>query len=137
MKNALLLLFSFTVALAILLFFDVETLFLAALLLSLIAIKKERRALNTILALWFALSVAPASKIELENLTLLSNGFLIQAVVSLLLFLYFNTKKPSLIGRLHQKNNPAATVSSAVLAGFAAGISSALLWQAISSLALL
>ncbi len=117
---------------AILLYFDASTLFLGAILLSIIAIKKPDRSelIAKITGVWFALSVAPAFNVPLEEITHFSNGFIIQGLLSFLFFLYFFTKKPSIIGKIYKeaKVGVGVTVSSAI-SGFTAGIVSSLLWQ--------
>ena len=125
---------------ALLLFLDASTLFLAALLLAILTTKltKNEDVVQQISGLWFALSVAPASKISLEKVTEFSNGFAVMCVLSFVLFLYFYTKKPSVIARLYNnQTSKFSKVLSAIVAGFAAGIMSAILWQAYLKLAAL
>ena len=130
------LIFSTTVALflavAILLYLDASTLFLAALLLAVIAIKTLNRGdfLDKLIGIWFALSVAPAVGVNIDEIANFNNGFVIQSLMSFVFFLYFYATKPSIIQRLHKsaKVGVGAIVSSAI-AGFAAGILSAVFWQ--------
>lgn len=120
-------------ALGILIYLDASTLFLAALLLSVISIKTQNRGdfLDKISGLWFALSVAPATGVEIEKIGNFENGFLAQALFSSAFFLYFYIKKPSIIQRLQKsKNANAGLVLSSAIAGFAAGILSGVFWQA-------
>ena len=118
---------------AILIYLDGSTLFLAAILLSIIAIKTTTKSelIAKITGVWFALSVAPAVGVTIEEILNLNNGFLIQSSLSFLFFIYFFTKKPSIIGKIQReaKVGVGVTISSAI-SGFAAGILSAALWQA-------
>jgi len=112
----------------ILLFLDINTLFLAALLLSVILFKTQKEQFSTIVAVWFALSVAPAYGVVPSEIFTLANGFLLQTLASVLFFIIFNIKKPSLIGRLYN-NAKNGVLLSHILSGFAGGIVSAALWQ--------
>lgn len=78
----------------------------------------------------FALSVAPAKGVALIDMGDIENGFVVQILLSVVAFLYFYLQKPSIIGRLYTAQNlPAGVVLSSTIAGFAAGITSAALWQ--------
>ena len=80
--------------------------------------------------MWFALSVAPAITINFSELGMWENGFLIQSLLSFLLFRYFDITKPSIIGRIDRETKGGlGVVGDDVIAGFVAGILSALLWQ--------
>lgn len=119
-------------SLAIFLYVGATTLFLAALLLAVLAFKSQRSdgVLERVSAVMFALSVAPAKGVAFEQLSDFGNGFLVQIVMSVVAFLLFYTQKPSIIGKLHSSQNiRAGVVLSSTIAGFAAGISSAALWQ--------
>jgi phosphatidylglycerophosphatase A len=115
----------------ILLFLGENTLFLAALLLAVLSIKSTKADLDKMVGIWFSLSVAPAFGVSLNELLFLNNGFILQALVSFIMFLVFYSAKPSVIGRLYQnsKGNMGIMLSG-ILCGFAAGIVSAFLWQA-------
>ena len=114
----------------ILLYLDESTLFLAALFLAVITFKSLKNDLDKIFGLWFSLSVAPAFGISPDALLLFENGFLVQASLSFILFIYLYAKKPSIIGRLYtnSKGNIGIILSS-IVCGFTAGILSSLLWQ--------
>lgn len=128
---------------AVLLFFDVQTLFLAAILLSVIGIREinkyeaksgihddKRIVIDELAGMWFALSVAPAMSINMGEIADFQNGFLIQSLLSFALFRYFDIKKPSIIGRLDREaKGGIGVMADDIVAGFAAGIVSALLWQ--------
>lgn len=128
---------------AVLLFFDVQTLFLAAILISVIGIREinkyeaqsgihddKRIVIDELAGMWFALSVAPAMSINMGEIADFQNGFLIQSLLSFALFRYFDIKKPSIIGRLDREaKGGVGVMADDIVAGFAAGIVSALLWQ--------
>lgn len=129
----------------ILIAFDAQTLFLASLLVSVIAIKSidkyeetsgihddKRIVIDELAGMWFALSVAPAMSISLSEVGMWENGFLIQSLLSFILFRYFDITKPSIIGRIDRDmKGGLGVVGDDVIAGFVAGILSALLWQVI------
>ncbi|MCX6076547.1 MAG: phosphatidylglycerophosphatase A [Campylobacterales bacterium] len=127
----------------VLIAFDAQTLFLASLLVTVIAIKAidkyekisgihddKRIVIDELAGMWFALSVAPAITINLGELGIWGNGFLIQSFLSFLLFRYFDITKPSIIGRIDREmKGGLGVVGDDVIAGFVAGILSAALWQ--------
>ncbi|MDO8454758.1 MAG: phosphatidylglycerophosphatase A [Sulfurimonas sp.] len=127
----------------ILIAFDAQTLFMASLLISVIAIKSidkyekisgihddKRIVIDELAGMWFALSVAPAITINFSELSMWENGFFIQSLLSFLLFRYFDITKPSIIGRIDRETKGGlGVVGDDVIAGFVAGILSALLWQ--------
>lgn len=129
----------------ILIAFDAQTLFLASLLVSVIAIKSinkyeeksgihddKRIVIDELVGMWFALSVAPAITINFSELGMWENGFLIQSILSFLLFRYFDITKPSIIGRIDRETKGGlGVVGDDVIAGFVAGILSAIIWQGI------
>jgi len=128
---------------AVLLFFDVQTLFLAAVLFSVVGIREinkyeaqsgihddKRIVIDELAGMWFALSVAPAMSVNMGEIADFQNGFLIQSLLSFALFRYFDIKKPSIIGRLDREaKGGVGVMADDIVAGFAAGIVSALLWQ--------
>jgi phosphatidylglycerophosphatase A len=134
---------SLPLGILILLYFDETTLFLAATLISIIAIKvineyeeesgnhdDQRIVIDELAGLWFALSIAPATTIDPSTLFDWHNGFLIQALLSFALFRYFDITKPSIIGRLDREaKGGVGVMGDDIVAGFAAGISAAALWQ--------
>jgi phosphatidylglycerophosphatase A len=132
---------SWFLALPILIFFDSFTLFLASMFVTLLGIDiinkyeqngglhdDKRIVIDELAGVWIALSIAPAfGTYEIFDI---KNGFLIQAILSLLLFRYFDIKKPSIIGRIDREAKGGVGVMlDDVIAGFAAGITSALIWQ--------
>ncbi|MDQ7045175.1 MAG: phosphatidylglycerophosphatase A [Sulfurimonas sp.] len=135
---------SLPLGMLILIYLDAQTLFLATALISVIAIKSinkyeektgihddKRIVIDELAGMWFALSVAPAITIGIDELTILSNGFLIQSALSFALFRYFDIAKPSIIGRIDREvKGGIGVMGDDIIAGFAAGISSALIWQA-------
>lgn len=134
---------SLPLGMLILIYFGASTLFLAALLISVIAIKainnyetssgthdNQQIVIDELAGMWFALSVAPAMQVGFDQVLSLENGFLIQAVLSFVLFRYFDITKPSIIGRIDREaKGGVGVMGDDIIAGFAAGISSALLWQ--------
>lgn len=134
---------SLPLGMAILIYFDATTLFLATLLISLIAIKginkyeeesgnhdDQRIVIDELAGMWFALSVAPATSVAFGDIMHLENGFFIQSLLSFVLFRYFDITKPSIIGRLDREaKGGVGVMGDDIVAGFAAGISSAALWQ--------
>ncbi len=122
--------------------FDNYTLFLAAIVITLMGIESvnkyeersgihddKRIVIDELTGMWIALSIAPS--FATDDMLDLSNGFLIQSILSFLLFRYFDITKPSIIGRLDREAKGGVGVMlDDVIAGFTAGISSAVLWQA-------
>lgn len=142
-RLALSTLLSLISGIGLLIYMDEGTLFLSALLLSVLAIKNinskvdsdsnfdtHNLFISSFIGLWFALSIAPAFSIKLEEITILTNGFLIQALLSFVFFIIFYVTKISIIGRIESgvKGGVGIVVSS-LISGAAAGISSASLWQ--------
>ncbi|MBN2782484.1 MAG: phosphatidylglycerophosphatase A [Campylobacterales bacterium] len=133
---------------AVLINFDAYTLFLASVLISIIAIKEINKyeektgihddksiVIDELAGMWFALSVAPAITIASNEISTLSNGFLIQSILSFALFRYFDIKKPSIIGRIDKEaKGGVGVMGDDIIAGFAAGILSSAIWQGIVSL---
>jgi len=139
---------SLPLGMLILIYFDAYTLFLATLLISIIAIKEINRyeertgthddksiVIDELAGMWFALSVAPAISIGMNEVTTLENGFLIQSLLSFVLFRYFDIAKPSIIGRIDREaKGGIGVMGDDIIAGFAAGILSAALWQGYLSI---
>ncbi len=127
----------------ILITLEAQTLFLAAILISLIAIKSinkyeeqtgihddKRVVIDELAGMWFALSVAPAMSIDFNQISTFENGFLIQSILSFILFRYFDIKKPSIIGRIDKKvSGGIGVMGDDIIAGFSAGILSSAIWQ--------
>jgi len=139
---------SLPLGMLILIYFDAQTLFLATTLISLVAIKSinmyesttgihddKRIVIDELAGMWFALSVAPAISIQFHELMQWENGFLIQSFLSFALFRYFDIAKPSVIGRIDREaKGGLGVMGDDIVAGFAAGITSALIWQGIISI---
>ncbi len=139
---------SLPLGMLILIYFDAQTLFLATLLISIIAIKEinryeekssihddKRIVIDELAGMWFALSVAPAISININELSIWENGFLIQSALSFVLFRYFDISKPSIIGRIDREaKGGVGVMGDDIIAGFAAGIVSSLIWQGILQL---
>jgi len=134
---------SLPLGMLILIYFDAYTLFLATALVSIIAIKEINRyeertgthddksiVIDELAGMWFALSVAPAISVSMGEVTTLSNGFLIQSILSFALFRYFDIAKPSIIGRIDREaKGGIGVMGDDIIAGFTAGITSSLIWQ--------
>jgi phosphatidylglycerophosphatase A len=136
---------SLPLGMLILIYFGAETLFMATVLITAIAIKEinkyeqrsgihddKRIVIDELAGMWFALSVAPAVGVGLDEITNIENGFLIQSLLSFALFRYFDITKPSIIGRLDREaKGGVGVMGDDIVAGFAAGILSAVIWQLI------
>ena len=134
---------SLPLGMLILIYFNAYTLFLATLLISIIAIKEINRyeektgthddksiVIDELAGMWFALSVAPAISVGINEVAILENGFLIQSLLSFVLFRYFDISKPSIIGRIDREaKGGIGVMGDDIIAGFAAGILSAAIWQ--------
>lgn len=132
----------------VLIFFDTSTLFLASILVSVIAIKSinkyeeksgihddKRIVIDELAGMWFALSVAPAVGVGINEVGMWENGFLVQSILSFLLFRYFDITKPSIIGRIDRDvKGGVGVMGDDIIAGFAAGIVSSLIWQGVLQL---
>lgn len=136
---------SLPIAIAILVYLGPQTLFLAALLITLVAIKSidryeaqsgvhddKRIVIDELAGMWLALSIAPGAVFAFDDLVLWENGLALQITLSFLFFRLYDIKKPSIIGRIDRETKGGLGVmGDDVIAGFAAGISSALVWQLI------
>lgn len=134
---------SLPLGVAILFYFGSQTLFLSALLITLIAIKRinlyeaksgnhddQRIVIDELVGLWFALSIAPGIGFDMVTLMQWENGIALQIVLSFIFFRIYDIKKPSIIGRIDRESKGGLGVmGDDIIAGFAAGITSALLWQ--------
>ena len=127
----------------ILIYFDANTLFLATILLSLIAIKAinkyeeqsgnhddGRIVIDELAGMWLALSIAPAEGVAPDATLDFSNGFLFQSLLAFALFRYFDITKPSIIGRIDREaKGGIGVMGDDILAGVVAGILTAVIWQ--------
>lgn len=130
---------------AVLVLLGPQTLFLSALLITLIAIKEinayeamssnhddQRIVIDELVGLWFALSIAPGIAFNLSSLPQFENGIAIQIVLSFLFFRIYDIKKPSIIGRIDREaKGGLGVMGDDIIAGFAAGITAALCWQVV------
>lgn len=136
---------SLPLGILILAYLGPQTLFLAALLLTLAGVKAVNRyqersnthddgriVIDELVGMWIALSIAPGVFTPLNELLVIENGMLIQILLSFALFRYFDIKKPSIIGRIDREAPGGYGVMfDDVLAGFAAGIVTAIIWQGV------
>jgi len=139
---------SLPLGMLILIYFEPQTLFLATILISIIAIRAinryeetsgihddKRIVIDELAGMWFALSVAPAISIGMGEVTTLENGFLIQSILSFALFRYFDIAKPSIIGRIDREaKGGIGVMGDDIIAGFTAGILSSVIWQGLLEL---
>jgi len=129
--------FGLILGITVLTYFNETTLFLVALLLSIVftrkigltsEVKDVQSMTDKIVGILFALSVSPA--VSVTDVLEFSNGFLIQALLSFTFFLIILKKQPSIIGRISREAKGAvALLGDDVLAGFSAGILSSVVWQ--------
>lgn len=140
-------LLSLPLGILLLVYFGPQTLFLASLLITLIALKSidryeantglhddKRIVIDELVGMWIALSIAPGLMFGWSELGEFSNGLIVQIVMSFILFRIYDIKKPSLIGRIDREAKGGwGVMGDDILAGFAAGVSSALVWEAIKS----
>lgn len=128
------------VAMAILIFLGPQTLFLATILISLVALKSiDKRedgiVIDKLAGMWLALSVAPGVTIAPEALLQWQNGFLVQSLLAFGFFRLYDIKKPSLIGRIDREaKGGIGVMGDDLLAGVLAGISTAVVWQGMLKL---
>lgn len=134
---------SLPLGILILVFLGPQTLFLAALLITLIAIKSinayeaqsgnhddQRIVIDELVGLWFALSIAPGIGFDVATLMQWDNGIALQIGLSFIFFRLYDIKKPSIIGRIDREaKGGLGVMGDDIIAGFAAGISSAIIWQ--------
>lgn len=134
---------SLPLGMLILIYFDTNTLFLATILVTLIAIKainkyeelskthdSQNIVIDELVGMWLALSIAPALGVGINEVMNLENGFLIQSLLAFALFRYFDITKPSIIGRIDREaKGGVGVMGDDIIAGVAAGISTAAIWQ--------
>lgn len=139
---------SLPIGMAILLFLGPQTLILAAILISLIAIKgidtheragnphdDQRIVIDELAGMWLALSIAPGAMIAPDALPEWHNGFLIQSLLAFGFFRLYDIKKPSIIGRIDREaKGGIGVMGDDLLAGVLAGISTAVVWQGMLKL---
>jgi len=130
---------------AILMFFGSQTLFMLSILITLIAIKgidtyeassgihdNQKIVIDELVGMWIALAIAPGIAFGLGDLGVMSNGIAIQIGLSFIFFRIYDIKKPSLIGRIDREAKGGwGVMGDDILAGFAAGITTAIVWQGI------
>jgi phosphatidylglycerophosphatase A len=133
--------------LLILSYFGAQTLFLAALLATLAGIKvvnryeksgglhdDKRIVIDELAGMWIALSIAPGMLFTYEELFVFENGLMLQILLSFVFFRFFDIKKPSVIGRIDREAKGGISVmGDDVIAGFAAGIASAIVWEGLAA----
>jgi len=139
---------SLPLGVAVLMFFGSQTLFMLSVLITLIAIKgidkheaivqthdDSRIVIDELVGMWIALSIAPAVTFSWADLSTFSNGIAVQIGLSFLFFRWYDIAKPSMIGRIDREvKGGLGVMGDDVLAGFAAGITTALVWQGVLNL---
>ncbi|MEA1919702.1 MAG: phosphatidylglycerophosphatase A [Campylobacterota bacterium] len=127
----------------ILIYLGEETLFYATLLAMIAGVKMidnyeaqsqshddKRIVIDELVGMWLALAIAPGVQFDPTSLLHVENGTLIQIVLSFVFFRIYDIKKPSYIGRIDRDvKGGIGVMGDDVLAGIAAGITAALLWQ--------
>ncbi len=92
----------------------------------------KRIVIDELVGMLIALSVAPGVVVPLSHLFDIKNGFLIQSILSFILFRYFDITKPSIIGRIDRDaKGGIGVMGDDIIAGFAAGILTAIIWQLV------
>lgn len=133
---------------AMLIYLGPQTLFLASLLITLVALKMidryearsgvhddKRIVIDELVGMWIALSIAPGVHLRWNELMEFGNGFALQMLISFLFFRLYDIKKPSIIGRIDREAKGGwGVMGDDIIAGFAAGVSSALVWEVLHSL---
>ncbi len=136
---------SLPLGIAILLYFGPQTLFMATILITLIAIKSidkhesitqvhddSRIVIDELVGMWFALSIAPGIGFDMAALMQWENGIALQIALGFIFFRLYDIKKPSIIGRIDREaKGGLGVMGDDIVAGFAAGISAAIIWQLI------
>ena len=129
-------------------FFGPQTLFLATLLATVAGVKAidayernggihddKRIVIDELAGLWLALCIAPGVLIPFPELGTFSNGMAVQIALSFALFRLFDIKKPSVIGRIDREaKGGLGVMGDDLLAGVAAGVGSAIVWQLVAPL---
>ncbi|MCX6074623.1 MAG: phosphatidylglycerophosphatase A [Campylobacterales bacterium] len=128
---------------ALLMFFGSQTLFMLSILITLFAIKHIDRyeietgthdngsiVIDELVGMWIALAIAPGIMFGMSDLGEWNNGIAIQIALSFIFFRIYDIKKPSLIGRIDREAKGGwGVMGDDILAGFAAGITTAIVWQ--------
>ncbi len=128
-----------------------QTLFMAAILLALAGVKSvdvyeaangihddKRIVIDELVGMWLALAIAPGVFTPLGELATFENGMALQIVLSFVLFRIYDIKKPSVIGRIDREaKGGLGVVGDDVVAGIAAGITTAIIWQLLLQTGLL
>ncbi len=136
---------SLPIGMLLLMFLGPQTLFLATILITLIAIKvidaheqtvqthdDGRIVIDELAGMWLALAIAPGIMLAPGELLEWENGFLIQSLLAFAFFRLYDIKKPSFIGRIDREaKGGIGVMGDDLLAGVLAGISTALVWQGI------
>jgi len=121
------------------------TMFLFSIFVTLIAIKQinlyeqttgihddKSIVIDEFVGMWIALSIAPAKMLNTQSLLDFDIKLWIPIILSFIFFRIYDIKKPSIIGRIDQKvDGGLGVMGDDIIAGFAAGITSALFTKII------
>jgi len=134
----------------ILLYLPPSNLFMATILISIVAVKQidiyeeqtgihddKRIVIDELAGMWLALSLAPGKPLELYHLLnpTLEDGTLISIVLSFIYFRAFDIKKPSIIGKIDEKvKGGLGVMGDDLVAGVFAALSSAITLQILQKL---
>jgi len=126
----------------ILLFLPPSNLFMATILISMLAVKQidiyeaqtkshddKKIVIDELAGMWLALSLAPGKSLELANLLnpTLEDGTLIGIILSFVYFRIFDIKKPSIIGTIDKKvKGGLGVMADDIVAGVFAALASAI-----------
>ncbi|MDX1296466.1 MAG: phosphatidylglycerophosphatase A, partial [Sulfurimonadaceae bacterium] len=92
----------------------------------------KRIVIDELAGMWLALCIAPGVLTPFGEMATFENGMAIQIVLSFIFFRIFDIKKPSLIGRIDREaKGGLGVMGDDLLAGVAAGVASAIVWQGI------
>lgn len=133
------------IGVTLLMFFGSQTLFMLSILITLIAIKgidryeassgihdNQKIVIDELVGMWITLAIAPGITFGLGDLGVMSNGLALQIFLSFIFFRLYDIKKPSIIGRIDREAKGGwGVMGDDILAGFAAGITTAIVWQVI------
>jgi phosphatidylglycerophosphatase A len=132
------------IGIPLLAYLGAQTLFFITLVISILAIKAidiyeqkskshddKRIVIDELAGMWIALSIAPGTaSVAWNHIFEIHNGYLLQSIIAFVLFRYFDITKPSIIGRIDQKvHGGLGVMGDDIIAGFVAGILTALIWQ--------
>ena len=125
-----------------------QTLFMGMMLLALLGITAidryeaatgshddKRIVIDELAGMWLAMSIAPGILTPFDQLFVWENGMLVQIILSFIFFRFYDIKKPSIIGRIDREaKGGIGVMGDDIVAGLAAGVTAALVWQGVLKL---